>query len=519
MGYDLNTHLEEVTKLANLYVETKELQHMEALENNLKTLFDAEEVRLWRFNPRTNGIELIARELENTILLDLSLTNQAIYGKHCIYENHVTSNKYYSSKIDNPLNFKMKALIIYPIIKEGRVLAVLKISRGTKHKKTFSKKDGTTLSNFDPFLISILESKVIEKEELLAVTGDKKAESSSKNESKQIPIPKLKKTEKDTPLLKELEEKCENLSKKNLKYAKNEALLRGYKEDFIKLERIHSDKKEKHDALEEKFKEAHKESKKSTSLAMILKKENIELRQQLEKKNAKDMKSEKSMPIRNSKNNIDTNIEHILQHIDSDLSSYGHTYILFELILYTIGSEKGLDYVESHLKKSTLLEEIVAAYAFKRNLKIHNEKYRTDALVKHIKKCQSKIFIDSMSIVVSINESVPASLIMDAPKLQSVIFHLLLDLHLFVDYDKDITVDISYANKILSIEFIASVQSKNSFFKSMFKQKKSKMSEENRLDLKLGKEIIAFMKGNIDYSYDNTHYTCTLALPAPVIKM
>jgi len=113
----------------------------------------------------------------------------------------------------------------------------------------------------------------------------------------------------------------------------------------------------------------------------------------------------------------------------------------------------------------------------------------------------------------------PVSLVFDAPKIQSILLHLLTDLYQFVDYEKTINLNFNFKNKLLYIEIGGFVYQKNSLFQSMFKEKKIGGDEKNRIGLQLSKKLIIRLKGAIEYLYENEYYKFILTVPAQVIKM
>jgi sensor histidine kinase regulating citrate/malate metabolism len=113
----------------------------------------------------------------------------------------------------------------------------------------------------------------------------------------------------------------------------------------------------------------------------------------------------------------------------------------------------------------------------------------------------------------------PSSLIFDRIKIQSILLHLLMDLHQFVNHDNDIKVDISFVDKFLQIELSGVIHQKNTLFKTMFQQTKLAMDNKDRVGLQLSRKLIERLKGKLDFSYENAYYKFILTIPVQVIKL
>jgi hypothetical protein len=256
----------------------------------------------------------------------------------------------------------------------------------------------------------------------------------------------------------------------------------------------------------------------------LLKKENKNLLLELKEKehsckSIKDLKSEKSLLAQQNKKNVIENIEDILVQVDNRFAENEYAYMLFEMMLYALYSKKGIAYIEESIKKSKVVPTIIDGYYFKSDLQVHNEKYLIADLVKHIQSYEKHIFSNMINIKVHVDDVMPASLVIDAPKIQSTLLHLLIDLHQFVDHSKAVHVNFTFKKKFLHIEIGGSIHKKNSLFQSMFKQTKLGGDEKDRIGLQLSKKVIARLKGEIDYLYEDNYYKFIMTVPTQVIKM
>ncbi len=530
MQGNLKSTLKKIANTLNNYVDSKDLKYIEEMENQFEALFNAEVVKLWKYDDKNETLSLIQSENHEVISLLPSLTKQSIVDRSSVISNHSTSDKYYTPEIDNPLELKVKALMIFPIIKDERVLGVLRIWRGLKQRKVFTKQDEVTLGLFVPLLIKMISYEKIGKEEIIALADDSKKHKTSPTSKHSVAV----KT-KDKPnnvnvelavLKKKLDESLEELNSSR----KNESI---YKTEIDKSQNELKKSKEKYKELETSALELSSEIqvyqsqiKELTEQLEIMKKDHEHLKHELKEekknsptKNIKELRLEKSLTGNKKLSKIDENIEFLLDEVNHLFAKNEYSYILFELLVYTLNSKKGMDYLEETLKKSKLVPEIIEGYHFNGDLKVHNEKCIILDFVKDIEEYQNKIFSELTNFNIVVNKEVPTSLVFDAPKIQSILLHLLMDLYQFAEHSKPVNINFAFKNKFLTIEIGGSVYQKNSLFKSVLKQMKLTGNEKDRHGLQLSIKLIKRLKGKIEPVYEDEYYKFVLTMPTQVIKM
>ena len=543
---DVKTGIKKMASSLNTYVKSQNISDFLEIEAYLKDFFEAYEVKFWHYDENNKTLTLQSTEDTDTVTLSSSLTEQAIITKSPLRANHVTSNKFYNHDIDNPTDYKIKALLVFPILKGKRVVGVLRIWRGLKQKKNFVKKDEENLMLFMPLFVDVLESKSITKEDLLRLLDEKevtqkKPVSKTVVHNKQNEDVKKRAAQTNDAELEALKEKLDLLEKENKEIENRfKSELRRYEDDLVKEgEKVAKAQKElenfekKYTELEKSSMEIYKESQQyQTSInelekdLALLKSENKTFQKELKKEkedastlSIKKLKSEKSLAVKSNLSDIDKNIEFILQKVDERFADNEHTYMLFELMVYALSSKKGTETIEESVRKSKLLQTLIDNYYFKGDIEIHNEKCRVADIVEHIKSYEKSIFANMIKLEIDFDKSIPASLVLDAPKIQSVILHLLLDLHQFVDHHQPVRVNFIFKKKFLSIELGGHIHKKNSLFQSMFKQTKLGGDEKDRIGLQLSKKVMTRLKGNIDYLYEDAYYKFIVTVPTQVIKM
>ncbi len=536
MQKNVDIAVKKMVKSINSFVETKESNYMEEIEDAIGTLFDAQTVKFWKIDSKNDTLTSMLGEIDASISLRSSLTKQAIDSKSILLENHVTSNKYYHSEIDNPFALKIKALIIYPIVKGKCVLGVLKIWRGLQHRKVFSKKDEALLFSLSPLWLHLLEGKEVEKEISLAMLGDTVEKNTSKPKlnkevSPQKKVTKaLKNTNEVQRELEALKKERDALVEENQRYKENE------KEQKNKLETYEQEletTKVKYKKLERSSIELYNESQSNQMMIKtlkdeltLLKKEHKGLRSKVKEKeksakSIKALKSEKSLLSLEKEKNTFDNIETCLAHVDNRFAENEYAYMLFEMMLYALNSKKGkgIASIEESIKKTKLIPQIMDAYYFKGDIEIYNEKCRISDLKEHTKSYEKDIFAKMININITVDEKMPTSLVFDAAKIQSIILHLLVDLFEFVDHIEPVNVHFYFKNKYLCIDIGGSIHKKNSLFQTMFKKAKLGGDEKDRRGLQLSKKLMSRLKGDITYLYENNYYKFVVSLPVQIIKM
>ena len=530
MQGDVKSNLKTMAHTLNDYVGSKDLKYIEKIEKQFEALFDAEVVKLWKYDDKNETLHLIENGSQGEIPLVPSLTKHSIDDRSPLISNHSTSDKYYTPEIDNPLELKVKALMIFPVIKGTHVVGVLRIWRGLKQKKVFTRQDENKLHSFTPLLIKLLACEKIEKEEIIALTDD-----IEENKTLSVPKPSVASNTKEkssnesdelTALKKKFDESLEALES----YRKSET---EYKNEIEKSQNDLNESKAKYKELEtsalelsSEIEDYQSQIQEVTTQLEILKEEYADIKQELKEakksspvQNIKDAKLKNALVSNKELGNLDQNIEFLLDQVNHLFDKNEYAYIVFELLVFTLHSKKGMEELEEIVRKTKLVPEMIEGYYFNGNLKVHNEKYVIKDLVERIEKYRNKIFPEMTDFNIVVGNEVPTSLVFDAPKIQSVLLHLLMDLYQFAEPGKPVNVDFTFRNKLLTIEIGCSVYQKNSLLKSVLKQMKLTGNEKERQGLQLSIKLIKRLKGKIESVYEEDYYKFVFSVPAQVIKL
>jgi len=556
MKDNINHSIKEIVEIINSYAEHEVPRDIEKIENEFKILFEAQVLNFWKVDVKKSMLKHLDGDKKKTFSLESSLTKQAIDSKNIVIENHVSSDKYYNASVDNPLSLKIKSLIIFPILKDKEVVGVLQMLKGIKQRKMFSKLDEKKLNHLAPLMIAILENIAIDKDEMLDILGENKKDITKKYLTKgkvktktsvvhTVDITNKEYAELNALKLELIALKKEHKHKMNMEKDKvlaletaNKVLRKSQsatqgKEKIAKYHKELEYTRVKYKELEALSLEIYTESqaKEATIKGLekdlrLLQKENINLQSDLKKKvkqntskSIKSLKAEQSFASQEKTRGIGENIEHVLEYVDNDFGANQYVYMLFELILYAMHSEKGMTYIEESVKKSKLVQQIIDGYYFKGDIDVYNEKNRISKLVEHIKNYEQGIFLNTIKLNITVEDTMPISLVFDRVKIQSCILHLLTDLHRFVDNSRNLNINLTFKDKFLNVELGGYIHNNNNLFHVMFKQSKHGGSEKDRIGLQLTKKMITRLKGEISYLHEDNYYTFILKVPTQVIKI
>jgi len=228
--------------------------------------------------------------------------------------------------------------------------------------------------------------------------------------------------------------------------------------------------------------------------------------------------SEISSKMVQNTNKIDQNIEFILQKVDNRFENYENSYMLFELMVYALSAKNGLEYIEEAIDKSKVIKELMQSYYFKSDIQVQAEKSSIALLAHNLQKYEKTIFTNLSKLNITVDSSMPPSLIMDTPKIQSTILHLLFDLYAFVDYSQDVNIRIFFKDKMILLELGGHIHQQNSLFQSIFQRGNPLNDEKSRQGLQLAILLVDRLRGKIKSTYENRYYKFELSLPVTILK-
>lgn len=554
----LENSVKQLLKHINLFVEKNTTDHIEEVEAIVSDLFEAEFSKFWRYDDALKNLKLLGAKNTETIALQSAFTREAVDHKHIVFANHITSDKRYQTNVDNPLDLKIRSLLIFPILFNARTIGVIKIWRGVKQKKNFNKKDDEVLQKLAPLFVNLFKNEKISKEILV---GLQQGETVSARSDKPVNKPKPKDVGTVGLIQEQLDE--ERKSKRALEsiiqalQSNEEALLGRLEKSQKKLQKRESEllleiesaekklKKNENKLLqqieesEKIYKKLESSSRTLTSELTVSQKREKELREQLsflkkenqilreEKKqkeqavvpSIQELKRQNTQENRTNNRKLDHNVEHLLQEVDVLFKDNDYSYLMFELIIYAFSSKEGLKYVEEFIRNSGALHEILYQFFSKSPIKINEEKVKIAELTQYIQKLEKHVFSEVTTINIEKDRKMPLSLVFDAPKIQSITKHILTDLYQDIDPSQPVNVTLAYENKTFTMGIYGGIQKKNSLLNTMLKQLKDEKNEGERVGIELSRKLIKRMRGDLDVTLDNGIYSATLKIPVKTIKI
>ncbi|MFK5976284.1 MAG: GAF domain-containing protein [Sulfurovum sp.] len=445
-------------------------RNISKLESIVKETMVVEDMLLYKCNGDDETFNIINGENRQPLELEESFLKYAIDSKKAEFDNHITSNKHYKSKLDNPKDLTIRGMLMFPIIDNKKTIGVLSLYRSVKQGINFTKKDKTTVNGLKSLLLKAIKDELIED-----------------NDSVEIEIEAVIKEY----ILKELES---TRVKKELSQ-KNQEL----EDELTKIKETKKIEKQK----VEKLKESLVELEDTNGILIENIKEKNTLITRYYNNEIKAKYSQKKLS--NNFEYIEKNIEFLLKEFGDKFRDNHNTYILFETMLYAITSSKSMNIIDNFLSKTKGFNSFITDFYSSTNIKANRDKYK----IKNIFENMDSINLD---------KNIPSSLVVDTPKINSILFHIIADLTIFQEDKKLINVDMSYDNQLLHIKIDGRVYKNSSLFSSLFKQKISD-NDKDRKGLIISNRLIKMMKGKIDISYDEKEYQYNISIPAKVLDL
>ena len=542
MNKNFKENIKTICTTINTYIKSNSIDEIDILEDKLKLFADVDRVKLYQINRNQELVHWVDTSNNTNILISSGLLKEAINSKRIIFENHLTSNKYYASSIDNPLDIKVKSLLIFPIFDKKKVIGVALFYRSMGNRKVFNIKLEKEISELTDILYHLFRKKEIEKSYYLETVKKEKEKSSTKitvpqknkmvktksNETNRLDVIQKTHTEyksETEKLILKIEKSNQELEHENISYGKR---LSELSEKIKKLEENNKDLKKKIQIVEKEKNtyvvdiqkltetmEIQAKDKSKVEKNISLQNEQIEI---LEKENTTLLKSQKTIERKES-NYTKKQSEKIIEQSRGHFGSSQYTRIVFELIAYAMYSEHGLTYMEDEFVSSGVLKKLLDKYSFRKTMVVNVTKSKISDVILAINNYEETIFNKKINLNIILGSDIPPSLYIDAKKIESIILHLLIDLFEFINHSEMIDIEIGYKNKSLVLDIQTSVHEKNSVFKHMLKKGDIFGNQNGRVSLEFAKKLLNYLNGSIKNKHKGNSYNYEVMIPAPIIKL
>lgn len=623
----MKKYLKKISDSLVFYKSSGNYKYIREVEQHLRDYYLADGVVFYAYNMSGNTISLFSEKDSKVIGLEKSLVKQCIETKSPITVDHVNSNKFYNTDIDNPLNLKIKSMMIVPLLKNEKILGVVILYKDVKRRKVFLRNDETVFTNFSFVLLDVFSKISIKRtnnthgyisDTVPIERRSQNERSRNKDEEKLIrlesEISKLKNNfvdvEVDNKLLKKeltalkviknknlinntkIEklqeysqkideqnkqiEKYENeikqlnveITSKSLEIINNNAYLEennklkdkvtSLQGEVTKLDNTKEKLKEYSRKLDEQNKQIEKYEKEIKKLdAKIASKplietnkntyfeENNKLKEEVKYLNQEikylesevkklDKENEALLQLNENKESIsldinkqkhkevwlqrktereNMNIEYILLDADKMFGANRQAYMLFELMIFALSSDENMRILEEQLQASKIMLKTIKEIEFEDTLKIRKDKYLVTEFIDNIKSFESTILQSQIKFNIELDKFMPKYFIFDAPKVQSIVLNLLLDLQSFIDHNNPIDMRFTHNTKLLHIEIGGGIPQKAGGFLSGFTKKKPVKEISERPALQIGRKILNSFEYDITHKYTEKYYKFMLDVP------
>ncbi len=422
------------------------------IESLIKETIVLDDMMLYKYCNDSDTLDIINYDSVEPLTLEDSFLKYTIESKEIEFDNHIKSNRHYSSEFDNPKDFVVRGLMMYPLVIKEKTVGILSIYRSAKSGVNFTRKDKKALKELEPILLKAINKESIEDKDILAL----KEKSPEPKVDKIFKEPLAKKSKKvKNSDIQELEYKLkeEQKEKKELEKILKEYMLKEI-DDSKKIKKLSKDMIKLEKELDEL-----KQNKQIQDKNISIMQDEVSSKRELEEKNKElkaDIKERNSIIKKYDKNKIKAefnqnklasnfdyiqdNIEFLLKEVAPKFDGKQSAYSMFEMMVYAISSHKGMDIIDDFISQSKGLGRFLNIFYNSVDIKANREKYQV-----------KKIFDYNIKDNIIFDESLPISLIIDTPKISSILYHMKENLSQNRADKNLINFDISYDKQLLSI--------------------------------------------------------------------
>jgi len=446
-------HLKIIVKNSDNYIK---------IYDELKIIFDVSNVEIWEYNATTKILLLLA-STPIEMVAELGITQEVLATKNPIFTNHVVSEKNYNMQVDNINAYKIKSMLIAPIVNNGDIVGVIRLYRKIDNKINFSSKDVSDIKQVMPIL-----SKLVLKIDNNQASEEKKFEIEKKELQEEI--------KKYKSYMEASKESIKVLTNKlNLHETKNIELQK-------KIVTLETDK-----------------SKLSTKFAELQRSYDF---------------LEKVASSKDEYSKMDT----ILSKIYASQNDNENLMTLLEFAVFVDDFKQIPKSVEEALKSSKIVSHALDLCSF-----IHDEKkdkkYAIEAFVKKIQLNSQTILQErNTKLKVFIQKDTPKSLVFHAEAVESIMSRAIVRAQNFLHTDNIINLKVSFKEKQLYIELNFNIEKEKKMMK-LFHGNKDIFNDKNDLFTKFNNKLLKSMSGEIYTKHEEGHYSFMLKVPAVIIKL
>jgi DNA repair exonuclease SbcCD ATPase subunit len=177
--------VEEVTTISNTYEVSKEKLVLSEMKNILKEAFEVNYCILWKLDTSMNNITSLDPE-SLTVEFEESLLYDVWEAKTPLLENHLISHKSYVARIDNPFNYRLKSMLIYPLVENKIIIGFLVLAKDIKQKGLLERDSYYVLEKLQRPLSTLIQTYEKREEQKSEVSPVVKTEVFQSDENEQV---------------------------------------------------------------------------------------------------------------------------------------------------------------------------------------------------------------------------------------------------------------------------------------------------------------------------------------------
>ncbi len=450
-----------------LNLETDLSSKLLIVEKTIKEISGAEYGFIYLYNEENNQLKFLSDGKELDIPIESSIAEEVLLTKKGFFDNYTVSHKKYNQKVDNPLNIKIKSILLVPILdkEKERVIGLISAMNSVNHIQNFKR--------YDIRCLGFLNSKIREILKLF-----QKETRSSKN--KQTPLKERKPS---------LPRETKNLENKS-----------------TEVEKLLS----KLSAQEEKIKTLEQQ--------LTLKKENI-IDDVLVIDEALYQETNKS-----------TKIKDILEFLTNEVIYLAHEehkiYLFLEIIKNSLHNKEQLNFINHMLDKSKLVHKLANDLYSREKMPMLYEEFDIYQLISNLTNLFALSYKEeNITFNVFIHPNIPRLLYSDMMKIKSLITHLLNNVYGLVNSGGVIELSIEYnkEKEFLNIEVKAIRYTSGKDIKKLFQSNPmssySLTSADSGLGLSVSSNLINILNGKLKLSTfgDDEHSFC-VTVPVKMVN-
>jgi len=468
------------------------------LEETIKDISSSEFGLLWLFDEDKNRLKTFIKNREIELILETSILKSVSVSKRGFFDNYVVSHQKYNQKVDNPLNIKIKSMIIVPILdkRKEKVFGFISAYNSVKHTEELKRYDLRSLGLLESCAFDAIQ--ILNDDTFLTPLP-------TKDIKETLPPKKIEIVKKITTTRRT----SGKIKKKPIKIEKKETTSSG--KSKLDLERELKVQKEKIRALENE---------------LLLKTESIKNKEaEIEKYSLTVLDTEVEEDILPVHSELNTVLAFLTNEV-TYLSNEDHkVYLFLEIIKNSLHNKEQLHFLNYTLDNSGLIEKLANDLYIREKMPLLFEEFNVYQLINDIGHLYGKTLADkNITFNIFINPYTPHLLVSDKDKIKSLIIHLMNNIFNFTNESGAIELNVKFLEESseLNIEIKGLKHYEIKKMKSFFAQKEvshSLTSSDSGLGLSVSSNLINILGGKLKlFTSKNNEHSFMALIPIQIME-